>query len=327
MKNNQLSRYGAIAKALPFTFGKVFFVIDPDDAILPTVQETYPVDTDGVTRVYTSLASAYAACTSGMNDVIVLDGNSTHVLTEMLDITKSRVHIIGLDYLLGDRRLYGQSSKISLTGAVATDIHAVRNIGVRNSFSGIKFVASNTATETTGAFGEGGEYTVFRNCSFEGAKLSTTGYADMVLNGDSTQFFDCTWGTTASPNVGDIIRPNIITTAGGVAGGAGSSKDILFRGCKFLKHAGGTTGVFVNITAAADLTRGFMEFENCSFIANKTGSVPAVAIRLGASLTASQVLLTGDTIAYNCTKVATGTGVLSGQPARVATATIGIQAT
>lgn len=47
----------------------------------------------------------------------------------------------------------------------------------------------------------------------------------------------------------------------------------------------------------------------------------------GYPATSSYVLLTGDTIACNCTKIATATGVFNGTPARVATATIAIQAT
>jgi hypothetical protein len=35
MKYSQFSRYGAIAKALPFTPGKIFFVVDPAEASLP----------------------------------------------------------------------------------------------------------------------------------------------------------------------------------------------------------------------------------------------------------------------------------------------------
>ena len=269
-----------------------------------------------------TVAQAYSLVTTNHDDVIVLSTYASHALTAMLDVTKSRVHFIGDTF----GRLYGQSAKITLAGTVVTDIHLMRNIGVRNSFHGIKFLASNTASQATSCVGEGGEFTLYENCHFEGAKLSTTGYADVLLNSDSGQFINCTFGTTASPNVGDIIRPNVITTASGVAGGAVSNKDVLFRNCKFLKHAGGITGVFVNITAAADFTRGFMEFEDCAFIANKTGSVPTVAIRLGASLTASQVLLTGSTCGYNVATLGTGTGIIAGTSAKAST-TIGIQTT
>ena len=272
-----------------------------------------------------TIAQAYSLVVDGNDDVIVLSTYATHTLTEMLDITKSKVHFVGD----GFGRLYGQAAKITLAGAVATDIHMIRNIGSRNTFSGIKFQPGNTAVQTTGGVGEGGEYTVYSNCSFEAAKLGTTGYCDVLLNGDSTHFINCSFGTTAAPVTGNYVRACVLCTAGGVAGGAASSHDVLFQNCKFFKHAGGTTTTFVTIGASADLSRGFMEFENCSFIANKTGSVPAVAIACTSSLTSGQVLLTGKTVAYNCTKIATATGVISALPAKakVQAAMIGIQAT
>ena len=70
-----------------------------------------------------------------------------------------------------------------------------------------------------------------------------------------------------------------------------------------------------------------MEFHDCQFVANMLGATPAVAIALAASLTKSNILLTGDTCGFDVTKLATGTGVISCLNVKVATATIGLQAT
>ena len=114
MRPNQLSRYGAIARMLPFTPGKIFFVTSTSDSWTPDFLNEFPVDSDGQVRVFTDVKSAYDATVSGRNDVIILDGNTTHSLTAMLTVSKNRVHFIGIDWLLGDRRHYGQSSKIQL---------------------------------------------------------------------------------------------------------------------------------------------------------------------------------------------------------------------
>jgi hypothetical protein len=82
----------------------------------------------------------------------------------------------------------------------------------------------------------------------------------------------------------------------------------------------------VKSTGATDVERA-LEFHNCQFIANVLGAQPAVAIACAAALTQGQILLTGDTASFECTKIATATGVFSALPARVATATIGIQCT
>ena len=100
-----------------------------------------------------TVAQAMSLTVTNRDDVIVLSTYASHVLTEMLDVTKSRVHFVGDTF----GRLYGQAAKITLAGTAVTDIHLMRNLGVRNSFHGIKFFATNTATEATSCVGEGGE--------------------------------------------------------------------------------------------------------------------------------------------------------------------------
>lgn len=322
---NQLTRYGAIAKSLPFTMGKVFFVLNSSDAQYGDFQYEFPADKDGVDRVYSSLASAYAAMRDGYNDVCILDSKSAHALTSMLTISKSRVHFIGVDTLIGDGRRYGPRSRVTMGVTTATaDVFMIKNTGVGNSFRGLKFDSGNTLTQAVGTFGEGGEYSVFRNCEFyNSVKLNSDTHAELILNGDSAQFYDCTLGSLADAVSGDKIRPALLLTAGTVAAGK-VSRDVLFDNCRFWKQAGGTTTAFVK-GAATDVER-VMEFHDCQFIANVLGAVPAVAIDV-ATLTVGEILLTGDTCATECTKIATATGVINCTPARVATATIGIQAT
>lgn len=326
MRENQMTRYGAIAKALPFTPGKIFFVLNPSDPELGDFMSEFPVDRDGVSRVYTSLKEAYDATVTNRNDVIVLNGNGVHTLTAMLTVSKSRVHFIGMDALNGDLRTYGPASKINMGVTTAiTDVFMVKNTGVRNSFRGIKFANDNTLTQNVAAVGEGGEYATYRNCEFyDSTRLTSDTHAELVLNGDSAQFYGCTFGSLADAVSGDKIRPAVLMTAGTVDT-ALVSRDVLFDNCKFWKKAGGTTTAFIKIAASADLERG-MELKDCTFIASILGSTPAVAID-SATLTNGNILLTGMTVACKCTKIATATGILNGTPARVATATIAIQAT
>lgn len=315
-------KYGA--KVLPSeianyginTFGNVFWV-DADNGA-----DTNAGDT--AATAFKTISAAVTAATTNNNDVIFLSGYSVHELTSMLTISKNRLTFIGTG--MGNRK-YGQATKIHMGVTTAvTDIHAVKNIGVRNTFINIKFYNDNTLTQNTSCVGEGGEYANYINCEFyDSTRLNSATHAEILLNGDSTLFTDCTIGSLADAVVGDVVRPRVITTASGVASGVGTSKDVLFDGCKFWTQAGGTTSVFVKVAADADLQR-IMEFHDCQFIAAKAGSVPAVAIG-SATLTSSQILLSGDTIAVNCTKIGTATGIINGTPARVATATIGIQAT
>jgi len=325
MLENQLSRYGAIAKSLPFTFGKIFFVVKTSESYFADFANEFPVDRDGVVRVYGSVAEVNTAMRDGYNDVAILDGNSNHSLSSMLTISKNRVHYIGLDYLIGDRREYGQSTRITMgVTAAATDLFAVKNTGIRNSFLGIKFMSGNTLTQAIGTFGEGGEYSVFRNCEFYNSKkLNSDTHAEMVLNGDSPQFFNCTFGSLADSVDGNKVRPAILLTRDTVATGK-VTRDAYFDRCRFWKNAGGSNTTMIK-SGATDVER-IMEFHDCQFIANPLGSTPDVAIS-SATLTQGMIILTGDTCATGCTKIATADGIFNCTPARVATATIGIQAT
>ena len=88
-----------VASQVP-TFGKIFVVCSSSDTALPHyqyLQDLMTPDNEGVVRFFTSLSDAYAACTDGNNDVILLDAKSNHVLTSGLAVSKSRVNFIGMD--------------------------------------------------------------------------------------------------------------------------------------------------------------------------------------------------------------------------------------
>lgn len=313
---NGVSSYGipVLGSGVPTTFGRVIFV-DADNG-------SDGNDGSGINSAVKTVAQAYSMMTTNKDDVMVLSTNSVHTLSAMLDISKSRCHFVSTDQY---GRRYGQRAKLymGVTTAV-TDVFAVKNTGVGNTFSGIKFYNDNTLTQNVACVGEGGEYAVYANCEFyDSTRLNSDTHAEMVLNGDSAQFYNCTFGSLADAVSGDKVRPAILLTAGTVGAGL-VSRDVLFDGCKFWKNAGGTTTAMIK-GAAADVER-VMEFHDCQFIANPLGSAPAVAISL-ATLTVGMVILTGDTCATGCTKIATATGVFNCTPARVATATIGIQAT
>lgn len=309
---NGITSYGAPI-GLPMTNGTYFFV-DADSG--SDLNDGLSMDTP-----FATIAKAYSMVTTNKDDVIVLSTNASHQLTAMLDISKSRVHFIGDTF----GRLYGQRAKVNYADGIATtDAFAVKNTGVGNTFTGIKFINNNTDAQVVATVGEGGEYTVYRNCEFYNASdLDSNTEAELVCNGDSAQFYDCTFGSLADAVSGDKVRPAVLLTKATVAAGK-VSRDVLFDRCRFWKQAGGTTTAMVK-GAATDVER-IMEFHDCQFIANVLGAVPAVAIDV-ATLTVGQIILTGDTVAFECTKIATATGVISGLNVKVATATIGIQTT
>lgn len=314
---NGVSSFGVpLPGQLPFTFGRYIFVNPTTGA---DGNDGLSVDTPKKT-----VQAAYDMATSNNDDVIVLSTYATHELTEQLTISKNRVHFVGDVY----GRMYGQRAKINYADGNATALpFAVKNIGVGNTFTGIKFLNNNTDAQVVGTVGEGGEYAVYRNCEFyNSTNLDSNTVAELVLGGDSAQFYNCTFGSLADAVSGDKVRPAVLVDGSVVTGGAGTSRDCLFDGCRFWKKAGGTTTAHVKVAADADVER-LIEFHDCQFVANILGATPAVAIALGANLTVGHIALTGDTCGYDITKLATGTGIISCLNAKVATGTIGLQTT
>ena len=115
-KYNQLSRYGAIAKAYPLTTGKIFFLLSSSEAQFADFNNRFPVDEDGVVRVYTSWASALAACTAGQGDIIEVSPGFTTALSaaELLSAETKGVTI----YQAGKQLLDGSYFENRATAAL-----------------------------------------------------------------------------------------------------------------------------------------------------------------------------------------------------------------
>lgn len=164
MLENQHSRYGAIAKSLPLTLGKIFFVAHGEDSFAGDLLNEFPVDRDGVPRVYITTTSADTddlaiqaaldACVASRNDyVLVLPSNNDYDLATKLTMSKRGVHLIGMDYL---------SNKQETGSNSATKIH---------------MVADDDAILLTGGNCEiAGFY--FKNYNNQGTIVSTGGVCD-----------------------------------------------------------------------------------------------------------------------------------------------------
>lgn len=298
--------------------------------------ETYFVDygsgSDGVNkkansvnRPFKTYAKAMDTVTTNKNEGIALMGNSTHVLTEMEEISKNRVHSFGYD---PGGRFYGQNAKISLGSTVAaTDIGTVKNIGVRNSFKNIKFINENDVAEGLYCFVDGGEYMVMDHCEvYKSTDLDETSAAELVMNGDSAVIMNSTFGSNANAISGAIVRPCVMLTKG-LAGAGKVARDVTFINCGFWRWAGNAANAFVWSTTATDVER-LMEFKDCLFnVTKKSTGTPDVAIGGVSAFTAGEIILTGSTVENGCAAMATQTGIFSALPTYAAGGGSGIQAT
>ena len=311
MSYNQNSSYGQAMLANLYNqvwvLGNVHLVMnssDTDEGNYQHLQDLFPVDNDGKVRFYTSLASAYAATESNNNDVIILDGNSTHTLSSMLTVSNNRVHFIGLDYLLGIHRPYGQSTKVSIgITTAATDIAAVKVTGTRCSFRGIKFISDNTVAEGLYTFVDGWEYTYLEDVEvYKSTDMDVTGAAEFVCNGDSPVYKNCTFGSLATARSWAVVRAAMLFTKALAAAGK-VARDVQIEDCNFWINATNTGNRFIYGANATDIERVAL-FKNCNFIANGASSaIPAQNVAFWATLTVGSVLL------KDCTSVNAGTAM------------------
>lgn len=200
MGYNQNSGYGQallnmVCSQVP-TFGRVFVVMDPDDTDeenYQRMQEVCDVDPNGVLRFYTSLATAYAACESNNNDVILLDGNSVHLHSGELAVSNNRTHFLGMD---GGGRYAGQGAKVSSTPGTAA-VSVLHVSGTRNTFRNIKFIQGDDEATSQNVLKESGESSFYKNCQFmfeDVDELDQTDTYEILFAGDSTEFHECQIG-------------------------------------------------------------------------------------------------------------------------------------
>lgn len=102
---NQLSRYGSISRGLPelSPAGRVFLVADSDDTTIGPVNlgNVFPVDGDGVVRVYSTIQAAVNACDS-RGDVVLVMPWHTENFTRADSWNVAGVQVIGMGQ--GDAR-------------------------------------------------------------------------------------------------------------------------------------------------------------------------------------------------------------------------------
>lgn len=280
---------------LPATVGNVYVVMNATDPGYIQFNDKYQKRyEDGTMRIHTSLLSAYNATTSNRHDVILLNAYGAHVQTAMLEVSKNRVHFIGMDLRGG----YGMGARTRITMGVttaATDIAILQNTGIGNTFTGLKFDSSNTKAESLYAVVEAGEYAVWDRCEFyKSTDLNETAAAEVLNNGDSAQWLRCVFGSSANIIADDKIRPCMLLTAT-ISGK--KCRDNIVDSCIFLSKSAGVEHVDIYGANATDVERMFL-VKDSIFYSNILGAAtPAHAVGFGGAQTEGAVLL------KNCTAI------------------------
>lgn len=295
-----------------WTFWNVFIVTSSSDTSLNHYQQLQDIFTpqDWIVKFYTSLSDAYNACQSWNHDVIVLDWNTSHILTSMLTVSKNRVHFIGIDYLLWNHRAYWQSTKVELWVTSDTaNIATILNTWVRNSFRWIKFINNDTLAQSLYTFVDWWEYTYIEDCEFyKSTQLTVTWSAEFVCNADSANYVNCTFWSLADARSWAIIRAAMLFTKA-IAWTWKVARDVLIKDSNFWIQCTNTANRFVYWANATDIERN-LTFDRCKFISNWASSAtPAQNVAFWATLTVWNVLLNNCVAIWWSTAMSTTTWV------------------
>ncbi len=303
---NQLSRWGAIARALPPTFGNIFFVVNTANSWVGDLLSEFPPDRNGQVRVFGSLAEAYAACVSGRNDYIFLDGNSSHTVVPFV-WSKSRINVVGL----GELRSAQQGAKVQNVAA-DTAAYVLQITGIRNTFKNVKFIQNSTQATALTVIQDGGEGTHWDHSSFTfgvATNLGLTTAHEFLAGSDTSTYDDCTFGedtllTSAARSVFHIDQVN----------GFEFKSNQLNR-CKFIMSSSSSTATFIRLDAVGDILFTNL-FEDCTFVASVDsagGAAIAEAVQTGTGTVKGGLYFVRPAV-FNVTDFATAT---SGRNANV----------
>lgn len=127
---NLFSKYGRVAKPAPIASGKAFYVVPSGSTLQAELSFMFPNDEEGVSRVFTTIASALSNCVAGRGDYIyVMPG--TYTISTALVASVNDVHIIAL----------GTPGTTILTGSAA-DVIDLTGDGVE--IAGFQFNLAST---------------------------------------------------------------------------------------------------------------------------------------------------------------------------------------
>ena len=274
MKENQLSRYGAIAKVLQELgpTGKVFFAVSNADSGGPYAEfiNEFPVDRDGVSRVYSTIQGAIDACTGGRGDVVLVlprlmaagaTDPTSWAETLIIAASQSNVSLVGIPI----NRTQGGLPQVK-KGSGSTALLTIRAPGclIKNlGFNGIDATGGGILLDddasTKSAFGTTIENCHFKNC--QGSAAATTGGAIMWSAAGGA------WQVRIKDCIFYKNRAGIV-----MKGTSGSiPQDVVIENCDFTSNV--NTTVDADIYVAADGIIGLV-IKNCNFA---TVDVPAYA--------------------------------------------------
>jgi len=221
--NHQLSRYGAISKSHPFATGKTFFLVNSTEFALQEFQNRYPVDSDGVTRVYTTWAAVITSLQANTDaDVVMVSPLFTTAPTaaQLAQLDAAGVVV----YQMGSALLDGTYMAVKTASAIATTTNY--NLFQVNGRIELLDIIGEVVT-STGA-------TVAAKFQFVGPTATTT-------------------DLTATTNIAAMPAGSMLTITGTLTNLMKTTLDVIARQATPLIISGGTLALNISQTTTGNI--------------------------------------------------------------------------
>ena len=263
---------------------------------------------------FLTVGQAVDKAVTDTNTVILMAGNSEHstsTVNDELVLTKNRIHFVGLG---GGSRYIGQRTRWTMGVTTGSAIAIVKNTGVGNTFTNIKFDSSDTLSTSKYAFADGGEYTQLTNCELvHSGQLAVASAAPLLCNGDSSYYLRCAIGSLV--HIWSVAAQNVLFTRETITGKV--ARDVIFEDCLSLSKTSSASFVHHRGVGATAIER-MLLYKNCGFMNAKLGAAdPAQAVGFSATQTQGDIMLDAMCWERGNTSVSTTTGVFiynSGAP-------------
>lgn len=171
MIQNQLSRYGAISRPIDVPIGaKLFLVSDSDDTTVgpANIASEFPVDNEGVVRVYTTIQAGVNAASANRGDVVAVLPGYDHTLSRADSWATAGVSVVGLGQ--------GLNRPIIRYGAT-TDEVGLKGNNIR--VSNLRFLADADSVARGLDLDSGYSGGIVENCIFD-YDTNTSNFVTMV---------------------------------------------------------------------------------------------------------------------------------------------------
>jgi hypothetical protein len=296
---NGVTSFGipAVGASVPTTFGEYIWV-DPD--------ATGGNNGKDRKNAFLTVGQAVDKAVTNTNTVILMAGNSAHstsTTNDQLTLTKSRLHFVGLG---GGSRYLGQRTRWTMGVTTGSAIAIVKNTGVGNTFTNIKFDSADTLSTSKYAFADGGEYTQMTNCEIvHSGQLGVATAAPLLCNGDSSYYLHCAIGSLV--HVWSVAAQNVLFNRTTISGKV--ARDVIFEDCLSLSKTSSSTFVHMRGTGATDIER-MLIFKNQGWVNAVLGSAdPAQCVGFTSAQTEGEIVVDAACWERGNTSLSTTTGV------------------